>query len=123
MSKNIVVVTTSWGFEEGGINSFNYDFCSELIKQISGESWKLSIVAFKASEKPLDKTNLILVDSHKTGNRDKLNVEDISEDEQHLLFKSLSGRDTIFIGHDRISGQCATQLSKIAERQNIKSLS
>jgi glycosyltransferase involved in cell wall biosynthesis len=120
MAKNIVVLAPCWGFSKGGINSFNFDFCIELLKTTSEEIWKLHIVTSEITEEIPDRINHILLDLV-TINPDSPLVE-LPLNSSKLLFKQLDTRETIFIGHDILTGLCAVNLAKESKKKGIKAL-
>src|SRR3990172_11642332 len=68
--KQLVFLSTHWGSKHGGINTFNYDFCTEIIKKLPHD-YELVCVVLQA-----DRTTI--QDEDKKGI--KLLSLDISED-------------------------------------------
>src|SRR5881392_208452 len=111
MAKNLVFITTTWGFENGGINSFNVDLCTNLTKTAAPESYKVFIIVFKATLAKPKEIELIKISSSISDPK-RILFDDMPRSQQNLIIEMLRNKENVVIGHDRISGQFAIDLTK-----------
>lgn len=110
----LISFTCSWGYTKGGINAFNTDFL-EAMANAYLDKVHIVCVVLKATETEIQDAadkNITLIDSH---------YKPESNDTARNVLEKITNRGisldpttTIFLGHDRISGEIALLTSKLA---------
>jgi len=109
--KYIIIFSTHWGYQEGGINSFNYDFCIHLGKLVPKE--KINVTCITYTDPKL--ANASVASEHNV-NLLSLEVDHNFSIQRHLrqiktaINKITDGEQYIFVGHDVFTGDVANFL-------------
>ncbi len=80
------------------------------------------VIAFTKTERLPQNAEILLLPST-VDNSDRLTIEHFSDNNLIQLYSFLGNRETIFLGHDRISGECSNTLAALATKKNIFSIS
>lgn len=109
----LVSFTCSWGYTKGGINAFNTDFL-EAMANAYLDKVNIVCVVLAATEAEIEaakEKNITLIESYYQPESDDTakNVLDNIHNQGILL----DPKNTIFLGHDRISGEIALLTAKL----------
>lgn len=107
--KYIIIFSTHWGYQEGGINSFNYDFCIALGNQCKDLPIKIICISFHDPNlqgfKDAENNNVKIISLNKKEGNFSFE-EDIKTIKNELAYINSTG-DHIFVGHDVFTGNVA----------------
>lgn len=110
---NILAFSTAWGARHGGINAFNYEFCTAIASQL-GPRGKVYCGVLEASGDDIDsayQAGVVLLPASNSGPADRFERQIAAP-----LVSSIPACSelsiSIWIGHDLISGWAAVEASK-----------
>ncbi len=117
----LVFLTDFWGPKHGGINTFNFELCTNLGKFFGDRINVVSVVlnAPEGDVQDAEKSNVTLISLNFTS--DKLSSDYATE---VLRVVSTSGFDQVkyWVGHDVITGEIANKLRRIDENRDSSSI-
>ncbi|MET0636523.1 MAG: glycosyltransferase [Chitinophagaceae bacterium] len=107
----IVIISTQWGFLDGGVNCFNYDFSNALKASLSNTRYRLILISYE---------NTLSTNGHRQFNESTITPIIVEESKaldqitSHLN-NLIDVSSLLFVGHDIFTGPLANSLRIICK--------